>query len=64
MTNDSLMKVKSIAKCSLWSILQYSQPALRDNVSLSLLIPWNVCDLDYVISLLCSLVYFYMRMQV
>ena len=28
MTNDSLMKVKSIAECSHWSILQYFLPAL------------------------------------
>ena len=33
MTNDSLMKVKSIAECSLWSILQYFWPALSDNCS-------------------------------
>ena len=31
MTNDSLMKVESIAECSLWSILQYFWPALSDN---------------------------------
>ena len=31
MTNGSLMKVKSIAECSLWSILQYFWPALSDN---------------------------------
>ena len=29
--NGSLMKVKSIAECSPWSILQYFWPALRDN---------------------------------
>ena len=29
----SLMKVKSIAECSLWSILQYFWPALSDNLS-------------------------------
>ena len=28
-----LMKVKSIAECSLWSILQYFWPALSDNWS-------------------------------
>ena len=33
MTNDSLMKVKSIAECSPWSILQYFWPALSDNRS-------------------------------
>ena len=31
MTNGSLMKVKSIAECSPWSILQYFWPALSDN---------------------------------
>ena len=30
-TNGSLMKVKSIAGCSPWSILQYFSPALSDN---------------------------------
>ena len=30
MENDSLMEVESIAECSLWSILQYFWPALRD----------------------------------
>ena len=33
MTNDSLMKVESIAECSPWSILQYFWPALCDNWS-------------------------------
>ena len=33
MTNDSLMKVKNIAECSPWSILQYFWPALSDNWS-------------------------------
>ena len=33
MTNGSLMKVKSIAECSFWSILQYFWPALSDNWS-------------------------------
>ena len=33
MTNGSLMKVESIAECSLWSILQYFWPALSDNWS-------------------------------
>ena len=33
MTNDSLMKVESIAECSTWSILQYFWPALSDNWS-------------------------------
>ena len=33
MTNGSLMKVESIAKCSPWSILQYFWPALSDNWS-------------------------------
>ena len=33
MTNGSLMKVESIAECSLWSILQYFWPTLRDNQS-------------------------------
>ena len=32
-TNGSLMKVKSIAECSPWSILQYFWPALSDNWS-------------------------------
>ena len=31
--NGSLMQVKSIAECSLWSILRYFWPALRDNWS-------------------------------
>ena len=31
MTNDSLMKVESIAECSPRSILQYFWPALSDN---------------------------------
>ena len=31
MENGSLMKVKSIAECSPWSILQYFWPALSDN---------------------------------
>ena len=31
MTNDSLMKVQSIAECSPWSILQYFRPALSNN---------------------------------
>ena len=33
MTNCSLMKVKSIAECSPWSILQYFWPALSNNWS-------------------------------
>ena len=33
MTNGSSMKVESIAECSFWSILQYFQPALSDNLS-------------------------------
>ena len=33
MTNGSLLKVKIIAVCSPWSILQYFWPALRDNPS-------------------------------
>ena len=33
MTNGPLMKVKSIAECSRWSILQYFWPALSDNWS-------------------------------
>ena len=33
MKNGSLMKVKSIAECSRWSILQYFWPALSDNLS-------------------------------
>ena len=44
MTNDSLMKAKSIAECSSWSILQYFCPALSDNRSwktiLGLLLEW------------------------
>ena len=35
MTNGSLMKVKCIAECSPWSILQYFSPALSNNWS------WN-----------------------
>ena len=31
MANGSLVKVKSIAECSPWSILQYFLPALTDN---------------------------------
>ena len=31
MTNDSLMKVESMAECSPWSILQYFWPALSDD---------------------------------
>ena len=30
MENGSLLKVESIAECSLWSILQYFRPALSD----------------------------------
>ena len=30
MTNGNLMKVKNIAECSPWSILQYFWPALSD----------------------------------
>ena len=33
MTNGGLMKVKSIAECSPWSILQYFRPVLIDNLS-------------------------------
>ena len=33
MTNGSLMKVKSSAECSPWSILQYFWPALSNNQS-------------------------------
>ena len=33
MTNGSLVKVKSIAEWSPWSILQYFLPALNDNQS-------------------------------
>ena len=33
MKNGSLMKVKSIAECSHWSIMQYFWPALSDNPS-------------------------------
>ena len=33
MENGSLMKVKSIAECSTWSILQYIRPALSHNQS-------------------------------
>ena len=33
MTNGSLMKVKGIAECSPWSILQYFSPALSNNWS-------------------------------
>ena len=33
MTNGSLMKVKSIAECAPWGILQYFWPALSDNLS-------------------------------
>ena len=34
MTHGSLMKVESIAECSLWSILQYFWPALSDKLVL------------------------------
>ena len=34
MSNDSLMKVESIAECSPWSILQYFRPALSPNKGL------------------------------
>ena len=37
MTIGSLMKVTSIAECSLWSILQYFWPALSDNWSWKLI---------------------------
>ena len=33
-TNGSVMKVKNIAECSTWSILQYFWPALSNNWSL------------------------------
>ena len=33
MVNGNLMKVKSIAECSLWSILQYFWPVLSKNRS-------------------------------
>ena len=33
MTNDSLMKVESIAECSRWSILQYFGPALKESAT-------------------------------
>ena len=33
MTNGSLMKVKNIAECSPWSILQYICPSLSNNWS-------------------------------
>ena len=33
MTTGSLMKVESVAECSLWSILQYVRPALSNNRS-------------------------------
>ena len=32
MTNGSLMQVKSIAECSPWGILQYSQTCLKQAV--------------------------------
>ena len=34
MTTGSLMKVESIAECSLWGILQYFRPSLSDYLSL------------------------------
>ena len=34
MTTGNLMEVKSIAECSLWSILQYFWPPLSNNWSL------------------------------
>ena len=37
MINGSLMKVKSIAECSPWSILQYFWPALSDSWSWKLI---------------------------
>ena len=33
MTTGSLIKVESIAECSLWNILQYFRPVLSDNWS-------------------------------
>ena len=44
MTNVSLMKVKSIAECSPWTILQYFWPALSDNWS-SVFDPFGVAVL-------------------
>ena len=38
MINGSLMKVKSIAECSTWSILQYFCPAFRENWSCKFLV--------------------------
>ena len=38
MTNGSLMKVKSIAECSHWSILQYFWPALSDSLEKQFLV--------------------------
>ena len=43
--NDSLMKVKSIAECSRWSILQYFWPALSNNWSLK-----PICDIFWVVA--------------
>ena len=37
MSNGSLMKVKSIAECSPWSILQYFWPAISNNLSWKLI---------------------------
>ena len=44
-TNGILMKVKSIAECSPWSILQYFWPALSDNLSWKpiLVFFWSGC---------------------
>ena len=40
-TNGTLMKVKSIAECSPWSILQYFWPALSDNSSWKPIFFWE-----------------------
>ena len=45
MTNGGLMKVKSIAEYSPWSILQYFWPALSDNME------WAECYIASVTAL-------------
>ena len=54
MTNSSLMKVKSIAECSPWSILQYFWPALSNEsvfkTNFGLLFEWPLMT-DFTVSL-------------
>ena len=55
MTNGSLMKVKSIAECSHWSILQYFWPALSDGLENQFVVFLRVAVLDrfYCTTKLC-----------